>query len=192
MNLIETTSEISKKFKRKIILFRYPERAWQLMTTIATGKPRTVTLKTARNGPLSGLIPVEAGVSFPDEFSFAEHDNNGVVLAYNGNFITSDLDILWIERKNGEKIIFDQELGYLTALEKKIIGELNATFRKFCGRNVTLITHGPYFNLKKPKRSDIVFPYDGFHPVLGHNELKNEDQLKKFSRELHVIDEWTR
>ena len=191
MNLIKATFEISKKFDRKIILFRYPERAWQLLTTIATGKPRILTLKTARNGPLSGLVPVEVDTSFPDEFSSTEYDNNGKVLTYNGNFVTSDLDILWIERENGEQIIFDKVLGYLTLLEKKIIDELNSTFREFCGRDVSLITHGPYFNLKKPKKSDIVFPYDGFHPVLGHEEFTNEAQIKKFSKELHVIDKWS-
>lgn len=191
MNLIQATSEISKKFERKIILFRYPKRAWQLLTTIATGKPRTVILKTARDGPLSGLVPVGENTLLPDDCASAEYDNKGKVLTYNGDFVTSDLDILWIERKNEEQIDFHKELGYLTSLEKKIIDELNSTFRQFCGRDVNMITHGPYFNLKNPKRSDLVFPYDGFHPSIGHKELKNESQIKKFSSDLFAVDNWS-
>lgn len=189
MNLIQATLQLSRKFERKIILFRYSERAWELLATIATGKPRIITLKTAREGELQGFIPVDENVPLPDGYSLEKY-NNKDVLTYNGNFITSDLDIFWIERKKKEELFFDREFGYLTVLEKKVIEELNATFREFSRRNVTLVTHGPYFNLKKPRKSDIVFPYDAFHPVLGYQELKSEAELKNFSIELTAIDKW--
>lgn len=190
MDLIETTANISKKFHRKIVLFRYPDKAWELLATVATGKPRTVTLKTARYGVLSGLIPIDKNTQIPSECSSKEYNNYGKVLTYNGSFVTSDLDILWIERQTGEELLFDDDFGYLTSLEKKIITELNLAFMEFCGRDVKMITHGPYFNHKKPKRSDLIYPYDAFYPNLSHVELQNEEQLKKFSKELHIIEDW--
>ena len=190
MNLIETTFNISRKYNHALILFKYPSRAWELLMTVATGKPRNISLKTSRSGAYAGLIIVGEDTILPPGYATREYKDGKKVLLYNKMLVTSDLDIFWIERKEGEKVFLDLEFGYVTDLEKRIISELNLIFREFSGREVNMITHGPYYNHNSPKKEDIIFPYDAFHPTLGYKELKNVQQLKDFNEQLDIVETW--
>jgi hypothetical protein len=188
--LKDILANASQEFNRKIIVFRYREKAWEWITSVAIAKPRFVSLKTAHDGPVAGLIPVDPERLLPEGCSTTQYLSNNIVLTYKNCVVTSDLDILSIERKENENVIYDEKLGYLTKKEKEIIEYINYSFKKKIKNQTDLITHGPYINHINPKLSEVIYPYDGFHPTLGHTVLNNFNCLIAFEPQLKIVKKW--
>lgn len=225
--LDNTLMRVSREEDLVIVCNVMNEMSLDLLYNGAEPKSHLVSYRSEKDGVLGGYIIHQDYMRNPskiirlmaakEEFVFYDQGNDIVIVnkynshtSYlkaitnnNGDFLTSDLDVLAIGSKasmDKTPVELSYGMGSVLKYEMHFINKINNVFSSYVKKDnpvlardhIPIIRHGPFNRYAKSKLEDIYFPIVVYHPIKGKfflgSEVRREEATQELLKLMHTLN----